>query len=416
MQAQARPNTGAQRKAPLRKSAPRSAPKRTEREQKPKQGFWQLAGQVDKPMLIVTLALLVFGITMMFSAGHALSMRDYDDSYAYAKKQMIAAGIGLGAMFFVSFFDCRWLTKEFGRFKISFAQIILAVTLLATAAVIPFGVSNIENGPRRWIQVPVFGTVQPSDFLKVGLIIFMAYYISKNYDKMRLFRYGMLRPLILFAVVAALMMAQPHLSGLLIMTAICGCMLFIGGMNWKPLIFVVALVVLILALLLMFSDFTYFKDRIQYTFDPEADIQGKTYQSYQAILAVGSGGFWGVGFGNSMQKYGALPEAHNDFVFAILCEELGFIGGFTVLVLFVIFVFRGFHIARAATDKFDMLLATGITLHIGIQALLNIGVNCCCIPNTGISLPFFSYGGTALVMQLAEVGLLLSVSKRAHLK
>ncbi|MBS7369322.1 MAG: cell division protein FtsW [Oscillospiraceae bacterium] len=401
MQAEARRKAGAQKPAP-----------------KEKEKFFQFAGKVDIPMLLITLALLVFGITMMFSAGHALSMRDYNDSYAYAKKQMIAAAIGLVAMFFICYFDCRWLKREFhiGKFKFTVAHLALWGTLAFTALVIPFGVSNIENGPRRWIQVPVFGTVQPSDFLKVGLIIFMAYYISVNYDRMRLFYYGMFKPLVLFAVVAALMMAQPHLSGLLIMTAICGGMLFIGGMNWKPLILFVGLGVGLLLLMLAFSEFSYFQDRIIYTFDPEADIGNKTYQSYQAALAIGSGGFWGVGFGNSMQKYGALPEAHNDFVFAVLCEELGFVGGFTVLLLFMVFVFRGFQIARAAADKFDMMLATGITLHVGIQALLNIGVNCCCIPNTGISLPFFSYGGTALVMQLAEVGLLLSVSKRAHLK
>lgn len=379
--------------------------------------FFDLSGRIDIPMLLITLVLLAFGITMMFSAGYALSLRDNNDAYAYAKKQMFAAALGLGAMFLAAMFDYRLLRKELRIFGHTFtiAHIVLAVTLFLTALVIPFGVSNIVGGPRRWLRVPVIGTFQPSDLLKIGLIIFMAYYIHKYSDKMRLFRYGMGRPLILFAIVAVLMMVQPHLSGLLIMTAVCGLMLFIGGMNWKPIVFVLLLVAGVVGILLLVSDYSYFFDRFANTFTPEADKQNTTYQSYQAVLAVGSGGLWGVGFGNSTQKFGALPEAQNDFVYAILCEELGFVGGITVIILFLIFVVRGFAVARHAEDKFGLMLATGITLHIGIQALLNIGVNVCCIPNTGISLPFFSYGGTALVVQLAEVGLLLSVSKRSNL-
>lgn len=379
--------------------------------------FFDFSGRIDIPMLVITLVLLAFGITMMFSAGHALSMRDNDDSYAYAKKQMMAAGIGLGLMVLAAMFDYRLLRKEFTFLghKLTIAHFVLAATLFLTFLVIPLGVSNIIGGPRRWIQIPLFGTFQPSDFLKVGLIVYMAYYIHKNSDNLRLFKYGIVRPGILFVVVAALMMYQPHLSGLLIMTAVCGVMLYVGGINWKPILLVVAFLGVILAVMLLISDFSYFYDRIALTFTPEADIQGKTYQSYQSVLAIGSGGLWGVGFGNSAQKYGALPEAQNDFVFAILVEELGFVGGAAVILLFLVFIIRGFDIARHAEDKFGMMLGTGITFQIGIQALLNIGVNVCCIPNTGISLPFFSYGGTALMVQLAEVGLLLSVSKRSNL-
>lgn len=377
------------------------------------------AGKIDIPMLVITLVLLAFGITMMFSAGHALSYQEYENSYAFATKQMIAAAIGIVAMFLAAVFDYRLLRKRFrikgANIEITLAHIILVITLGLTALTMVIGVSNIEGGPRRWLRVPLFGTFQPSDFLKVGLIIFMAYYIHRYSDKLRLFKYGMLRPMILFVIVAVIMISQPHLSGLVIMTLICGLMLVIGGINMKPLFAVGAIVVLIVVALISFSDFSYFQSRIATTFDPLADTQKTTYQSYQAILAVGSGGFWGVGFGNSAQKYGSLPEAQNDFVYAVLCEELGFVGGLAVIILFMIFVFRGFYIARHAEDKFGMMLATGITLQIGIQALLNIGVNVCCIPNTGISLPFFSYGGTALLVQLAEVGLLLSVSKRADL-
>lgn len=398
----------------------KSAPVKQKKQKNPNRiKLFNFAGKIDIPMLIITLVLLVFGITMMFSAGHAQSYADHKNSYAFATRQMIAAAIGLVLMFLATIFDYRVLRYEFNlkRFGIKFtiAHILLIVTLLITAYTLVGGVSNFDGGPTRWIKVPVFGTVQPSDFLKVGLIVFMAYYIHKHGKNIRLFKNGYLKPLILFAIVAVIMLGQPHMSGLLIMTLICGFMLYIGGINWKPAVFVIVFAVLIILVVLQFSDFTYFWDRIKYTFDPLADVRGKTFQSYQAILAVGSGGVWGVGFGNSAQKYDYLPEAQNDFVYAVLCEEFGFVGGLAVIVLFLIFVFRGFHIARKAEDHFGMMLATGITLHMGIQAFLNIGVNVCCVPNTGISMPFFSYGGTALVVQLVEIGLLLGVSKRANL-
>lgn len=412
-------STTESRERPLGRNHRKPEPKKKKEKNPNRIKLFNFSGRIDIPMLIITLVLLVFGITMMFSAGHALSYREHDgNSYAFATRQMIAAGIGLVAMFIASNFDYRFLRYEVGLpggKKITVAHIILAVTLLLTALVIPFGVSNTVGGPRRWLRVPLFGTFQPSDALKVGLIIFMAYYIHKQGKQMRTFFTGYVKPMILFVIVAVLMIAQPHLSGLLIMTIICAAMLYVGGINWKPALIVGVAAILVILVVLQFSDFTYFKDRIMYTFDPLADPRDKTFQSYQAILAVGSGGFWGVGFGNSSQKYYYLPEAQNDFVFAVLCEEFGFVGGLAVIILFLIFLFRGFAIARRAEDHFGMMLATGITLQVGLQAMLNIGVNVCCIPNTGISLPFFSYGGTALLMQLAEVGLLLSVSKRAKL-
>ena len=381
--------------------------------------FLYAKGSIDVPMLIITLVLLIIGITMMFSASHALSYRDNDgNSYEYAASQIFFAGLGLAAMFSVSFIDYRFYRKEFKLFNtgktFTLAHLILAISLFLVALVIPFGVSNTENGPRRWLRL--FGrTFQPSDVLKLGVIIFFAYYIWKNFKNMRYTFTGLIKPAILLGVIAVLMIAQPHLSGLLIMIIIAAAMLFIGGVNMKTVILVGGVAAALLVLAVMMSEFTYFADRIQYTFDPLADPRDKTYQSYQAVLAIGSGGFWGVGFGNSAQKYYYLPEAQNDFVFAVLCEEFGFVGGMLVIILFMIFVFRGFYIARKSHDRFGMLLATGISLQVGIQALLNIGVNVCCIPNTGISMPFFSYGGTALVIQLAEVGVMLAISRRSNL-
>lgn len=402
-----------------RAKAPAAKAKKKEKDPH-KIGPFYFGGAVDVPMLVITIVLLVLGITAMFSASHALSYRDNEgDSFQYATKQVGFAIAGLVAMFFISFMDYRilmheWHPKLFGKVRsISFAHILLILSLLLTAAVIPFGVSNIENGPKRWLPVPGIGTFQPSDVLKVGLIIFLAYYVTVNYRKMRHFSVGLVKPGILFAVIAVLMLKQPHLSGLIIMAGILGFMLIVGGVNIRHLVFVGLLGAGLVLVLLMFSDFTYFQER--FITDPLADPSDTTYQTYQAILAVGSGGLWGKGFDNSTQKYYYLPEAQNDFVYAVWCEEFGFIGGVLVILLFLIFVFRGFYIGRKSDDRFGLMLATGISLQVGIQAFFNIGVNVCALPNTGISMPFFSYGGTALFMLLCEIGLLLSISRRANL-
>ena len=192
-------------------------------------------------------------------------------------------------------------------------------------------------------------------------------------------------------------------------------MLYIGGINIRYAVMALAAGGVLILLVLLFSDYTYFWDRIVNTFDPLADPSKDTYQTYQAVLAVGSGGLWGKGFDNSTQKYYYLPEAQNDFVYAVCCEEFGFIGGVVIILLFLIFVFRGFYIGRKSDDRLGLMLATGISLQVGLQAFLNIGVNVSAAPNTGISMPFFSYGGTALFMLLCEIGVMLSISRRAKL-
>ncbi len=407
-------------------SAPPEKPKaaKKQKEKDPNRiGLFYGRGRIDIPMLIITLVLLILGITMMFSASHALSYRDNEgDSYGYAYQQIMWAGIGLLLMFVASFVDYRFLTLEtkVRLFKwdvpLSVSHLVFGVALIPMLLIIPLGQSNTPDGPRRWL--PLFGgrTFQPSDILKFALIIFFAYYIAANAKKMRNFVNGLFIPGCYLLVVVALMAYQPHLSGLVIMLAIVVAMLFIGGTNWVELLIVGAAgVAAIMFYFLVLSDFTYFVTRLQYTFNPLADIGTDTYQTYQSVLAIGSGGLWGVGFGNSTQKYYYLPDAENDFVFSILCEEFGLIGGALVIILFLIFVFRGFYIASKAGDRFGTMLATGVALQVGIQSLLNIGVTCSCIPNTGVSLPFFSYGGTALVIQLVEVGLLLAVSRRAKL-
>ncbi len=375
--------------------------------------FFSFEGRVDIPMLIITLVLLAIGITMMFSASPAYSYIDNQgDSYGYVTRQMTAAVIGLVGMTCLTLFDYRFLRFESKHLHITAAHIFLVICIIMNAMCYFVGIEAV-GGQKRWLQIPIMGQFQPSDFLKVALIIFMAYYIHKHSDKMRTFKYGILKPLLIMVPVAASVVVQKHLSCLLIIFMIFAVLLFVGGVNMKQAVPLAVGFVLIVYFVVSVVQVGYFQQRIEYM-DPLSDPGDQSYQNFQSALAIGSGGVWGKGFGNSSQKYNYLPEAQNDFVFAILVEEFGFVGGVFVIVLFIIFIMRGLYVARKAEDKFGCLMATGITFQIGVQALLNIAVNLCCIPNTGVSLPFFSYGGTALVLQLWEIGLLLSISKRAR--
>ncbi|MDE6727676.1 MAG: putative lipid II flippase FtsW [Oscillospiraceae bacterium] len=401
-----------QKKEPVEKIKP----KKKKREYDPNRiRILSFEGKVDIPMLIITLVLLAFGITMMFSASHAYSYRDNEgDSYAYVTRQMTAAVIGLVGMMFVTLFDYRFLRRESKRLHITASHIFLFITIVMNFLCLFIGI-EADGGQKRWLQLPLFGQFQPSDFLKVAVIVFMAYYVHKNSDKMRTLYGGVVKPLLIMVPVAASVVVQMHLSCLLIIFMIFAVTLFVGGVNMKEAVPIAIVGILAVYVVVSVVKVGYFQERIEFM-DPLSDPGWRSYQNYQSALAIGSGGVWGKGFGNSSQKYYYLPEAQNDFVYAILVEEFGLVGGIFVMLLFIIFVMRGLYIARKAEDKFGCLMATGITFQIGMQALLNIAVNLCCIPNTGVSLPFFSYGGTALVLQLWEMGLLLSISKRAKVE
>lgn len=380
--------------------------------------FFSLDGKIDVPMLVIIMVLLVFGITMMFSAGHALSYRETGNSLYYVLHQLPAAGIGLLGMFALTLFDYRFLRHDIRLFKtnvrVTLAHILLAATMFLNFLTIFIGIRAEIGGQKRWLPMPVIGQFQPSDFLKVAVVIFFAYYIHKNFDKMRLFFYGIAKPVMILVMIVLSIISQMHLSCMLIILMVFAVMLFVGGVNVKEALPIALAAVAAVYLVVVVFKVGYFEERIIYM-DPLSDPGDGSYQNYQSALAIGSGGIWGKGFGNSSQKYYYLPEAQNDFVFAILVEEFGLVGGVVVILLFLIFTARGFYIARHAEDKFGCLLATGITFMTGLQAFLNLGVTLCCIPNTGVPLPFFSYGGTALMLQLWEMGLLLSISKRAKL-
>ncbi len=373
-----------------------------------KKKTWVWSG-FDYPLFTIVIILLAFGLIMMFSASYATAYTATGDSLYYVKRQIIFAVGGIVIMMLLSTIDYHIFQNKVIVFLIAgiSAGLMMLVKLMGTT----------QGGAERWLQIGEI-TFQPSEILKFAVIVLFAYLTEKKFNHIREFKKGFLPFTFFLGMSCILLIIQPHLSGTIIVFAIGFAMMFVAGVNPKHLLLLalgLGLLVAIAIPALKAAGIDYFGDRILSFTDPEADIDDKTFQTYQSLVTIGSGGLFGLGFGNSRQKYSYLPMARNDFIFSIICEELGFVGAVLVILLFVILVWRGFYICTKARDKFGMMLAFGITFQIGLQALLNIAVVTNSVPNTGISLPFFSYGGSALVMQLAEMGILLSVSRKADL-
>ncbi len=380
-------------------------------QERKKFNFRFIRTQIDKPFFILLLVLLAFGMIMMFSASYASAINKYGDGYYYLKKQLQAAGLGLVAMFALSFLDYHF----FQNTKVAFLAFALTWVLSMYTAF--FGVSTADA--KRWIYIGRL-QLQPSELLKVAFIIIFAYIMSVNFPKFKDWKYCVIPFTVILGLVAIVLVFQRHMSAVLLVGIIGISMMFVSGMPKKTFWIFIGCCLgagLILVLYKVFAtgDFNYILDRFQSWKDPTSDISNTTLQTYQSILAIGSGGMFGLGFLESRQKYLYLPESQNDFVFAIICEELGFVGALAVIILFLMFTIRGFYVASHAKDRFGMLLGTGIIMQIGSQAFLNIAVASNAFPNTGISLPFFSYGGTALLIQLAEMGIFLNISRQAKL-
>lgn len=369
-------------------------------------------GTVDLPFFFIVMILLVMGIIMMFSASYALAISEGNPGTFYAIKQLKFAAVGLIAMWLLSKVDYHFFQNRF----ISFFLFIVCLIMMVAILIKPLHIGVTLNGATRWIGIGGF-QFQPSEVMKFSIVILFAMLIAQNYKRMKLLRIGVVPYMLILGIVAALMMMQPHLSGTILICLIGLVMIFVGGAKMSHLLGVVCLGALALVAVVIykieFEGISYFTTRIDAWLDPKSDIKGGGWQTWQSLVAIGSGGFFGMGLGNSRQKFRYLPEAENDFVFAILCEELGFAGAVTVIALFALFVFRGFYIASKAPDKFGMLICVGFTVQVGLQAFLNIAVVSNFIPNTGISLPFFSYGGTSLMMLLAQMGIVLNVSRNA---
>ena len=355
---------------------------------------------VDIPFLILLLVLLVVGLTMLYSASYAQS--EYDTGYTvstrYLQKQLACAVIGLGAMFLLSRVPPDfWLRMAWPLY---WASIVLLLSVLV------FGQS--VNGAKRWINIAGL-QFQPSEIAKFTMILLFARLTKGFGSSVRRFRYGVFGfGLALLGILIPLAL-EKHLSAIMLMGMVAVVMMFVAGTHPKWLLAGAGIAVVFVAVYITFMG--YAGDRVTAWLHPENDPSDTGYQILQSLYAIGSGGLFGLGLGKSRQKYLYLPFQYNDYIFAIICEELGLIGALLIIVLFAALVLRGYWIALRAPDRFSTVLAAGLVTLIAVQTALNFCVVTNLLPSTGIALPFFSYGGTALVVNLAEMGIVLSVSR-----
>ena len=345
----------------------------------------------------------------MFSASYAYSYYTQGDSYYYLVRQLIFVVIGIAAMVVMSFFNYNKLHK--------IAPIVLGIAYfsLLLVLILPAGDGNVK----RWIPMGLFN-IQPSEITKFAVILFFAHWASKYYNKMQFARYSVIPGLVIFGTIAILLYLEPHYSGIVIIAILTVLMLFIGGIQKKYLIIGFVAVAAIVGILAITGGLSYAMTRMdgwgQSLVYTDEDMWQTTWQTRNSLYAIGSGGLWGLGLGQSRQKYLYLPEPQNDFIFAIVVEELGLVGAAIILLIFALLVWRGITLSLRAKDKFGKLLGIGLTSQIGIQVVLNILVITDWLPNTGISLPFFSYGGSSLIMLLAQMGIVLSISRTANIE
>ena len=363
-------------------------------------------GPLDLPYLLLVLMLVGVGLIMLFSASFPSAYYEKGNPAYYLIRQGLFAVVGIVAMAFIG-------KTNYERFRGAARIALIGSIILLVIVLIPgVGTGKLTHGAQRWIRMGPL-QFQPSELAKVGVILYFADSISKKRDRMATFREGILPYAGILATIAILMGLEPHLSGMVLLLGIGAVMMYVGGIRnyW---VFAGFVVVAFVAYAFATGLITYNSSRISIWLDPfnEEWMRDKGYQIRQSLLSIGSGGLFGVGLGKSRQKFLFLPEEHNDFIFAIICEELGLVGATIIMAMFALLIIRGYWIALHARDRFGSLLAVGVTTQIALQVFLNIAVVSNLIPNTGISLPFFSYGGTALAVQLAEVGIVLSVSRQ----
>ena len=367
----------------------------------------------DYSLLFIVLFLLGFGLVMIYSASSYEAYQSFQDEAYYLKKQLIAVIIGLIAMILVANIPYHfWERFATLAYLVSMALVPLVLT--------PLGVES--HGARRWINIPVIGlNLQPAEVAKLGMILFLATMVCKMGKGVRSMKGFLFMVALPMPVVLEVYLITRNLSSAIIIMGISVLMVFVASPDYKKFV-IMALVVLGLAALVVYMVmsgselFSFRGGRIRGWLDPESDPQNTTFQTLQALYAIGSGGVWGKGLGQSIQKLSFIPEAQNDMIFSIICEELGLFGAVAVILMFIILLWRMMVIANNATDLFGAMLVVGVMGHIAIQAILNIAVVTNTIPNTGISLPFISYGGSSVMFLLVEIGLVLSVARRIQLK
>ena len=378
-------------------------------------------GGFDVVFLALVLILLTTGVIMMFSASYTYCYYNFDgDSFHYFKNQAIFAAVGVFAMLAVSKFDFKFY-KIFAKPLLFFAFLLLVIVLIVPSS----------SGFHRWLSIPGLGSFQPSEVAKFALIFYLACHIGDNYRginsdeisvhsgrkmKTKIWCLGVY--LFLIAAMSVLIYMENHVSGTVIVFALGVFMLWLAGFDYRVFLFVGIVGVIVVIAVISNPEIlpTHAQSRIYAWLDKDYDPLGSRWQTNNALYAISLGGFFGVGLGNSTQKQLYVSEPQNDFIFSIVCEELGFFGALVIIGLFIALVIRGFYIAFHTRDKFASLLVMGISFQVGLQAAINIAVVTDVFPNTGISLPFFSYGGTSLLMLLFEMGLVLGVSRYANFK
>lgn len=402
--------TGTEKRRPVRKKKPtekrpsavdRVAAREEAAAEPPKRG------RFDVSFFFLVIVLQTIGLIMLFSASYVTALNEKGKSLYYVIRQGIFVLIGLVTMVAASYIDYHvWR-------KLKWVIYCGGLVLMALALIYK---SPNGSGAKRWVYLPTQNhaiiSFQPSEIMKFAIAIVCAHLIAMNYKQMKKMKYGLFPFGIILAPVAVLLVFQRHMSGLILMMLILFTMMFVGGSKFRWFVFMGGIVVALAVVALSFLGFDYIQVRLSNWLEPlSGDLRGTKWQTAQSLYAIGSGGLMGVGLGNSTQKFLYLSEPQNDFIFAIVCEELGFVGAVVIILLFILLVYSGISIALRAPDKFGCMLVIGLTAQIGWQALLNIAVVTNSIPNTGISLPFFSAGGTALTMQLAQMGVILNVSR-----
>lgn len=355
----------------------------------------------DYTLLLATILLVSLGLTMVYSASGILARDKFHDSTFFLKKEFLAVAIGFAGLFAAKVIPLEYFRKA--------AYPIFGIALILLVAVLVPGIGSRVAGAQRWMKVGLF-SFQPSEFAKLALILFMAHVLAKKQEKVRVFLVGFVPPMILSGMAIVLVLAGHDLGNAVVLAATVFFLMFIGGARLSYLMTEVLLA--LPAFYYLIVGVGYRKQRIMAFLDPWEHKQGAGFQIIQSYLAFHAGGLFGQGLGEGKQKLFYLPEAHTDFIFSVVGEELGLLGALTVLSLFLIWLFRAFVIAWKAPDLFSSYLAMGIAVLFGLQVLFNIGVVMGLLPTKGLALPFMSYGGTAMIVSLTCVGILLNVSSR----
>jgi len=356
-------------------------------------------GRIDFILLIVTLALVGVGIVMVYSTSAIIAGDRFGDPYYFLKRQGLYAGIGFVLMILMMFVPYRILKK--------FAYPILILSILFLIAVLIPGIGHRAGGSMRWLKIQSF-SFQPSEFAKLGLVIFLAYFLTKKDERIRSFSFGFLPTVLLSGLVIALVAREPDFGAALFLSTMVFLLLFVSGA--RVIYIVGALVIAVPVVFYLLMNVGYRYKRLMSFIRPWEDPSGTSFQIIQSFLSFGSGGLFGLGLGEGRQKLFFLPAPHTDFIFSVIGEELGLLGAMVVVLLFFIFTVRGIHIGLSLEDKFASYMALGITLMISLQAVINMGVVLGLLPTKGLTLPLVSYGGTSLVTNLAGVGILLHLS------